>query len=176
MRLRDAPEHDCPDCEEHPTLVYEDSVGPIRFVGTSGTVEGGTTTHYFRCAMCGGRFRATGDNRLVPSERNRDRKAPEKPCFRCEGPMRVGLAVQSDAPPPSSGPRRFGGNYNRVESTLVWRCTKCGMTDTFKHADVLGFNRDDLLQARYTVPDRPVFCYWRWRFGHKRQRVSMRLS
>jgi len=30
MRLNDAPEHECPGCEEHPSLVYESSVGPAR--------------------------------------------------------------------------------------------------------------------------------------------------
>jgi len=136
MRANDAPEHDCPDCEEHPPLVYEDSVGPAGVVGPSGRVEDGVTFHYYKCAMCGRKYRATtGEPTVTPP--NQEQKAPEKECFNCGSTMHVKRVASGFV---SSGPRTLGGSYNRVETVLAWQCTKCGTTDKFEHADVLGFN------------------------------------
>lgn len=138
MRLDDAPEHDCPTCVEHPILVYQDSVGPSGF-GSSMFDGTGTTTHYYICGMCGGHFHADGAEALFASQKNNERAPFQKKCDACDSPMRVGKIAVDSVPPPS-GPRTFGGTYNRVETSLVWRCTKCGTTEDFKHADVLGFN------------------------------------
>ena len=139
MRLNDAPEHECPDCEDQPTLVYEDSVGPAGIIGSSGRVENGTTIHFYRCASCGGRYRAHDAVQVIRSESNAQRIAPSKKCFNCGGTMRV-RKVATDTVPPSSGPRTFGGSYNRVETMMAWKCENCGTTDDFKHSEVLGFN------------------------------------
>ena len=137
MRLNDAPEHDCPDCDEHPPLVYEDSVGPAGFMGPSGRVEDGLTFHFYTCAICGKRFRAieTGSPMVTPP--NQEQKTPEKRCFSCGSAMHVTKVANG---PVSSAKRNFDCSYSRVETTLVWQCTECGTTDKLKHTDVLGFN------------------------------------
>ena len=137
MRLNDAPEHECPECEEHPVLVYEDSVGPMGTSGPSGRVENGITVHFYTCATCGGHYRAVGSGKPTLSSQHSGRNVPEKKCPDCGAAMRV---KDCYGPVPLSGPRTFGGNYNRVETTLICQCTACPMTDEFRHAGVLGFN------------------------------------
>lgn len=137
MRLNDSPERECPSCEGHPILVYEDSVGPAGVIGQSGRVEGGTTLHFYRCALCGRKFRASGTGQLAAS--TQDRKLPVKDCFNCGAAMRVGM-VAKEGSDPSAGPRTFGGSYQRVDMSFVWRCDACGATDNFHYQDVLGFN------------------------------------
>src|SRR5258705_5284482 len=56
MRDPDAPDPDCPDCEEHPPLVYEGSVRAEGF-GDRVTRENGVMFHYFKCAICGRKYR-----------------------------------------------------------------------------------------------------------------------
>src|SRR5688572_24076793 len=116
MRLDDAPEHECPSCVEHPVLVYENYIGPSGF-GYSILDGTGTTTHYYVCAVCGGRFHADGAGPLLASEQNKQRLPFEKKCEDCDSAMRV-AKIATDGDVPSSGPRTFGGNYNRVETTL----------------------------------------------------------
>ena len=135
MRDPDAPDPDCPDCEEHPPLVYEGSVGPAGF-GDRVTRENGVMFHYFKCAICGRRYRVTDADR-EPIPRREEEGPPEKPCHNCGEPMRVRRIAKAQV---SSGPRKLGGNYNRVETELGWRCAKCGAADKLEHIDILGFN------------------------------------
>ena len=116
-------------------MVYEGSVGPAGF-GDRVTRENGVMFHYFKCAICGRKYRVTdGDPAQVP--KREEAQPPEKPCHNCGEPMRVRRIAKAQV---SSGPRKLGGNYNRVETELGWCCTKCGATDKLEHIDILGFN------------------------------------
>jgi uncharacterized protein with PIN domain len=126
MRLNDPPENECPACEQHPSLVYESSVGPGR-VGRPGE---DVAVHFYLCAMCGRRFRVDGSGNPAAYPSNQELKPFEKKCFACGDSMRVQKIAKSP---------KLRGPYHRVESTLGWRCGKCGTTQEFHHADVLGF-------------------------------------
>jgi hypothetical protein len=130
MRLNHPPEHDCPVCEEHPSLVYESSVGPLQVGRAAEDTDNVVSLHFFLCAMCGRRYCAVGPDGPLASFRNQDRRPFEKQCFACGDAMKVEKIA---------GSPKLRGPYHRVETTLGWQCFKCGATEQFHHADVLGF-------------------------------------
>src|SRR4029077_18791399 len=83
MRLNDAPKHDCPDCQQHPPLVYANSVEP---------------THFYQCAMCGQQYRATSGGEPIVTPSNQVVKPPEVECFGCGGFMRVKMVAKGSVP------------------------------------------------------------------------------
>jgi hypothetical protein len=133
MRSNNAPDFDCPDCGDHPPLVYENSIGPVepRISASDGMI------HWYRCAVCGGKYHGSTDGQPIASQSNRELERPMKKCVNCGEAMRTQRVAKEFV---SSGPRRYGGQYERVETLLVWLCEKCGSQDEFKHVDVLGYN------------------------------------
>ena len=130
MRLNDPPEHECPVCEEHPSLVYESSFGPFQLSRIGEATDNLVALYFYLCAMCGRRYCAVGSDGPLASFRNHARKPFEKRCFACGDAMRVEK---------TAGSPKLRGPYSGVETTLGWRCGKCGATEAFHHADVLGF-------------------------------------
>jgi len=130
MRLNDPPEHECPVCEEHPSLVYESSFGPFQLSRIGEDTDNLVALYFYLCAMCGRRYCAVGSDGPLASFRNHARKPFEKRCFACGDAMRVEK---------TAGSPKLRGPYSGVETTLGWRCGKCGATEAFHHADVLGF-------------------------------------
>jgi hypothetical protein len=137
MRLDDAPEHVCPDCPDHPPLVYSHSVGPSAVDIGAGT-DGPPTFHYYKCAMCGGTYLVTasggtGPHHAAPSEK---RQKPVKECVECGGAMHVAMHVAVLATGAIPSRRNAEGRFNRAEeSLLTWRCIQCGAQSEFSPED-----------------------------------------
>jgi hypothetical protein len=135
MRMNDAPEHDWPDCELHPPLVYEDSVGPgLSLVRADESRTGSrtiTTGAHVRWEVCRDDWSTDGRSAEPAKESTREGMLQLRLHFaRGDGRSR----------PVPNARRNFDGSYNRVETALKWRCTGCQTTEDFKHADLLGFN------------------------------------
>ena len=120
MKMNDAPKQNCPDCQEHPPLVYANSEGPAG-VGPAGPGEGSPTFHVYKCAMCGQQYRAMSNEELMLTPPNQVVKPPEVECFGCGGLMRVKMVAKGSVP----------------EEALIWQCTQCGTQEKFKHKDIL---------------------------------------
>src|SRR3989442_15296108 len=115
MRLNDAPKHDCPDCQEHPPLVYANSEGPAG-VGPAGPGEGSPTFHFYKCAMCGQQYRATSNEEPMLTPPNQVVKPPEVECFGCGGFIRG----------------EKGGERFVAQEETIWACNKNGKEEKKK--------------------------------------------
>lgn len=134
MRVNNAPEHDCPDCEDRPPLVYYNSVGPAGAVAPGQSMAGEPNLHFYKCAECGGTFMSSTSGQPLLTPPNQARQRPQKECITC-GPdtMRVRLIADGGVPDSKRNP---DGTFNRVASKRAWKCESCG--------DVVPFSEEDL--------------------------------
>lgn len=135
MKLPDVPEHGCPECDEHPRLVYEDSGGAGGPYEPGDRMDGKPNMHFYRCPMCNRKLVAAMGGKPTLSPANQKPNPRLKECSNC-GPdaMRVGKRDKG-GPVPDSG-RKLGQPFNRVETELVWRCDRCGEEDSFHESDL----------------------------------------
>jgi len=116
MNVSNPPEHNCPDCEEHPPLVYRNSVGPGGAVDPGQRLRGEPPFHFFKCPMCGRSYMATsGGTGPLLTPPNQVKAPPTMECFNC-GSERMRVRM--------------------VETHLEWHCEECGHQDKFSAEDI----------------------------------------
>jgi predicted RNA-binding Zn-ribbon protein involved in translation (DUF1610 family) len=123
MRISNPPEHQCPNCEDHPQLEYMNSVGPVTTGLARDDDRTGPTIHFYDCDACGCQYMATSGGTgplLTPPNQDSQHRCPN-----CSAAM-IWRMVPVDAEIPDSAPPGHGG-FRTVPTKPVWKCRRCGV-------------------------------------------------